>query len=74
LRKINHENVNKLYEVFEDAQFVYLVLDELNGGELLDKIKSYSYTELQASQVFHSLLLGIKHITGKEIIHRDLKP
>lgn len=45
MRMLNHENIIKLHEVYEDEKKVYLILDILEGGELIsnfsDTIKLY---------------------------------
>lgn len=53
----------------------YLVMDLLEGGELLDKIRTQAkFTEAEASRIMRSLVgvLDFLHSTG--IVHRDLKP
>jgi len=37
--KLNHKNVLKLYEVYESENSIYLVVDILNGGELLNNLR-----------------------------------
>jgi len=39
LRKLEHENIIKLWEVYESMNNVHLVLEHLNGGELFDRIR-----------------------------------
>lgn len=50
--KLNHENIVKLYEFYEEKHFYYLVMEILNGGELFDRIvdKQY-YNEKEARYV-----------------------
>lgn len=40
MRKLNHNGVIKLHEVFEDEINIYFVLDYLEGGELYHHIKN----------------------------------
>lgn len=49
LAKIDHENIVKLYDFYEEKHFYYLVMEILNGGELFDRIvmKQY-YNEKEA--------------------------
>lgn len=35
MRMLNHKNIIKLHEVYEDEKKVYLILDLLEGGELI---------------------------------------
>ncbi|KAF8773950.1 Ribosomal protein S6 kinase 2 alpha like protein [Argiope bruennichi] len=62
LRYGQHPNIVTLYDVYEDSNSVYLIMELLHGGELLDKILSKKYfNEREASSVL-------------EVVHRDLKP
>lgn len=38
MKSLDHPNVIKLYEVYEDINYLYLVMELLEGGELFDKI------------------------------------
>ncbi len=39
MRKFQHENLVRLYEVYETSNSIYFVLDVLKGGELLNRVK-----------------------------------
>jgi calcium/calmodulin-dependent protein kinase I len=42
LSKIDHPNVVKLYEIYEDDTYFYMVLELMTGGEVLQIIyRSY---------------------------------
>jgi calcium-dependent protein kinase len=46
LRKLDHPNIIKLYETFEDDRNIYMVTELCSGGELFDKIiEKGSFTE-----------------------------
>ena len=38
LKNLDHPNIVRLYEVFEDKRCIYLVTEICNGGELFDEI------------------------------------
>ena len=38
MRKLDHPNIIKLYEVHESKNSIYLVIEYLTGGELFQKI------------------------------------
>ena len=50
---MDHPNILKLYEYFEDDKNVYLVTELCKGGELFDKIIEKEYfTEKEAAKIF----------------------
>ena len=72
---VNHPNIIKFYEVYEDPQYIHLVMELCTGGELFDQLISKGrYTEAEAAKIMHSLLNAVSHLHSLEIAHRDLKP
>ena len=76
---LNHPNICKLYEVYEDSKFFYLIIEYCEGGELLDRITKKQkegklYTEKEAAVIFRQLIEAIEYIHEIGVIHRDLKP
>jgi len=75
LRKLNHPNIVKLEETFEDKNKVYLVMELVSGGELFDRIvEKGSYTEKDASALIKQILEAVDYMHSQDIVHRDLKP
>jgi len=57
LQTLDHPNVIKLYEYFEDEVNVYLVTELCTGGELFDRIiKEEFFSEEVAARVFKQIL------------------
>ena len=42
LHKLDHPNIVKYYETYDDVKYMYLVMEHCPGGELLDIISSKS--------------------------------
>ncbi|EDO35611.1 predicted protein [Nematostella vectensis] len=75
LRRVKHEFVVRLYEVFECRNRVYLVMELATGGVLLDRILSKGFfTERDATRVIYMVLEGVRYLHSLGITHRDLKP
>ena len=75
LQTLDHPNIIKLYEYFEDEKNVYLITEMCTGGELFDKIVEKEYfEEAYASKIFRQILNAINYCHKLEITHRDLKP
>jgi serine/threonine protein kinase len=75
LRLLDHPNIIKLIEVFEDETHVHLVLEYLNGGELFEHIARVgTFLETDAINLMKCLLSALSYAHSLGIIHRDLKP
>ena len=74
-KKFNHINVIYVFEIFEDKDNFYLVMEYCKKGELFDYIvKHQRLSENESSIFFYQLINGVEHIHNKGIAHRDLKP
>ena len=77
--QIDHPNVIKLYEIFEDSRYIYLIMEECEGGELFERIfqrinEKNLYSEKEAAIIFRQMMNAICHCHSLNICHRDLKP
>jgi len=75
LKKIKHENLVKLHDLYETDEGVYIVTDLARGGELFNQLLlKGSYTEKDAANLVHQMLKGVAYLHENDIVHRDLKP
>ena len=74
LKKIDHQNVVKIYEFYMDTENYYLITEYCSGGDLFDSIKDVPLSEKQVACIIYQILLALNHIHKMKIMHRDLKP
>ena len=79
LRKMDHPNIIKLYEIFESDRSLYLIMEECKGGEIFSKIierinAKLMYSEKDAANIIKQVISCINYCHNKNICHRDLKP
>ena len=68
-------HIVELYEVFEEPDTTFIVMERMRGGELIERIiKRAHYTEADARAVCRNLLLGVQFCHSKSIANRNLKP
>ncbi|XP_055530995.1 ribosomal protein S6 kinase alpha-5 [Wyeomyia smithii] len=70
-----HANVVKFIETLKDSHHIYIVLELLEGNELLNRInQSKTFTESQARHYFRQMVQAVAYMHHKGIAHCDLKP
>lgn len=74
LRFSQHPNIVTLHNMFETNDSVYLILDLLEGGELLDRIlKKKFFYEKEASEIIEVIAKTIEYLHSFKVVHRDLQ-
>ncbi|KAK3996354.1 Serine/threonine-protein kinase cek1 [Cladorrhinum sp. PSN332] len=67
--------VAKLYWTFSSKDYLYLVMEYLNGGDCAALIKILGgLNEDWAKKYLGEVILGVEHLHSRGIVHRDLKP
>lgn len=72
---MDHPNIVRLYETFEDRVQVYLAMELCEGGEMFDRIIEQGYFgEADAATSLRQILSALYYMHSQGIAHRDLKP
>lgn len=67
--------VAKLYWTFSSKDYLYLVMEYLNGGDCASLVKVLGgLPEDWAKKYLAEVVLGVEHLHSRGIVHRDLKP
>ena len=74
MKKLNHPNITKILEMFEDEKYFMIIMEYINGGNLFSFVKKRrKLSEKTAKFLFRQIILGIKYIHEQNIVHRDIK-
>ena len=74
MKRFNHPNITKILEVFHDEDYMLIIMEYINGGNLFSFVKKRrKLNEKMAKFLFRQIILGIKHIHSQNIVHRDIK-
>lgn len=72
--RLKHPSILELYTFFEDADFVYLVLELAHNGELQRFLRENNkiMSEPEASIVLRQVVSGLIYLHSHQILHRDM--
>lgn len=76
LSTIDHPNVVKFFETYEDDHNYYLVMEYLEGGNIFERKenKSDGVNEAYISKIAHKIISAINYCHTIGVVHRDIKP
>ena len=79
LRHINNEYTIKLYDMTSDLNYIYLVFEYCNGGDLQMCLKrqlelhKHSFSQEQVQHIMRQVIAGFVYLHSSKILHRDIK-
>ncbi|CAG9324608.1 unnamed protein product [Blepharisma stoltei] len=75
MKTLDHPNILRIFEYFEDKSNYYLVMEYCKGGDLFDKVVSLTkFTEKQAARIMEQIFSGLQYLHNNGVTHRDMKP
>lgn len=78
LKRLDHPNIARICEVFEDRANIYVISEPYSGGDLVTLTEKAQKNGVQITHawlghVFLQILEGIAYLHSKETMHCDLK-
>lgn len=76
LKICQHPNIIQLYEVFENIEYFYILMEYCSGGDLFEYLekRGFHIQESRACDIMHKMCAAIYYIHSYGVAHRDLKP
>ncbi len=77
LRSLDHPNIVKYFETYEDDFFLHIVMEYIPGDNLFKMISNKKYirfTEKDINEIFLFLMKAVSFLHHNGIVHRDIKP
>lgn len=75
MKRLDHQNIVKLFETFDDGTSTYLVMEHCAGGQMLDVVASEPrFRESDAALLMSQVLRAIRFLHKNNLRHGDLVP
>lgn len=80
LKDLDHPNIVKYYTSFSEGQYIYIIMELLDGASLADFILSQSEKKQRVKEdvvwsILSQLCAALRYMhTEKKVMHRDLAP
>jgi non-specific serine/threonine protein kinase len=71
---INHPNICQVYEIGEEGDELFIVMELLEGESLAQRIQRAALPPAEAIQTALGILAGLQSLHAKLLVHRDVKP
>lgn len=75
LKMCQHPNIIRMLDIYENPDYIYMVLEYMEGGDLYNFLlkRSFKIPEERARQILHDMGAALFYLHSYGITHRDLK-
>lgn len=76
LRSLDHSHLSRIYELWEDPNFFYIVMENVKGKDLLSvaEMPGRKLSEALVAAILRQVLQGLQHMHGRGLVHEDIRP
>ena len=76
LKICQHPYIIKLYDIFENVDYIYIIMEYCSGGDLFSFLKERNFIlkEEKVVVIIYKLCKAVYYVHSYGIAHRDIKP
>ena len=76
LKICQHPYIIKLYDIFENVDYIYIIMEYCQGGDLFSYLqkKNFVLQEEKVAIIMYKLCKAVYYVHSYGIAHRDIKP
>ena len=76
LKICQHPYIIKLYDIFENVDYIYIIMEYCPGGDLFSYLQKRNFTleEEKVAIIMYKLCKAVFYVHSYGIAHRDIKP
>lgn len=76
IARLSHPNIVNVYAIFEENKTAYMVLDLIDGADLLDIIEEHdrTFTPDEIELILTDILSALTVVHDQNLLHRDISP
>lgn len=73
LKSMDHPNIIKVFEFFNDEKNFYIVKEFFNEGDLFNNLTKLNFSETLICNIMKQILSAVSYLHSKKVLHGDLK-
>lgn len=73
LRQLEHKHIVKYIDAIQVDDFLYIVLEYIEGGNLANLVRKASLTEKLVKVYIRQVVEGLDYLHQMGVVHRDIK-
>ena len=75
IKDLDHPNIVKIYESYENRKWLFIVTEYIKGGELFNELLwRKKFTENDWALIIKQILEALNYLHLNNVAHKDLKP